>query len=64
VRLKARLARLELVFKTQIAAHFPEACLCFPADEQPEFKWQAEAEEAAKVLCPLHGRRFQTVVTT
>ena len=38
-------------------------CLCFPADEQPEFRWQAEAEEAAKVLCPLHGTRFRTVAT-
>ena len=36
---------------------------CFPLDEQPEFRWRAEAEEAARVLCPLHGRRFQTVVT-
>jgi hypothetical protein len=44
------------------AGHFPEACLCFPVDEQPEFRWRAEAEEAARVLCPLHGRRFQTVV--
>jgi hypothetical protein len=32
-------------------------------DEQPEFKWRAEAEEAVQVLCPLHGRRLQTVVT-
>ena len=46
-----------------MAGYFPEACLFFPAGEQPEFMWRAEAEEAAKVLCPLHGRRFQTVVT-
>jgi len=46
-----------------MAKHFPETCLCFPVDEQPEFRWRAEAEEAAGVLCPLHGRRFQTVVT-
>jgi len=32
-------------------------------DEQPEFRGQADAEEAAKVLGPLRGRRFQTVVT-
>jgi hypothetical protein len=57
------LARLESAFKTEIAKHFPETCLCFPADEQPELKWRAEAEEAAKVLCPLHGKRFQAVVT-
>ena len=46
-----------------MAEHFPETCLCFPADEQPEFKWRAEAEEAAGVICPLHGRRFNRVVT-
>jgi hypothetical protein len=34
-----------------------------PVDEQPEFRGQADAEEAAKVLCPLLGRCFQTVVT-
>jgi hypothetical protein len=62
VRLKARLARLELAFKTRNAEHFLEVCLCFPADEQPWFRWRVEADEAAKVLCPLHGRRFQTVV--
>ena len=32
-------------------------------DEQSEFRGQADAEEAAKVLGPLRGRRFQTVVT-
>jgi hypothetical protein len=63
VKVQARLARLELEFKTRQTTHFPEACLCFPADEQPEFKWKAEAAEAAGVLCPLHRRRFQTVVT-
>jgi hypothetical protein len=63
VKVQARLARLELAFKTRQTTHFPVACLCFPADEQPEFKWKAEAAEAATVLCPLHGRRFQMVVT-
>ena len=63
MRVRARLARLELAFKTRQATHFSEACLCFPADEQPEFMWGAEAAEAATVLCPLHGRRFQMVVT-
>ena len=38
-------------------------CICFPENEQPEFKWQAEAEMAAAVLCPLHGLRFRIVVT-
>ena len=42
---------------------FSPDCICFPANEQPEFKWRVEAEVAAKVLCPLHGLRFQVVVT-
>ena len=42
---------------------FPEDCTCFAENEQPEFKWRAEAEAAAKVLCPLHGVRFRTVVS-
>lgn len=61
MRLKARLARLELAFKTRNAEHFPEVCLCFPGDEQPWFRWRAEAEEAAKVLCLVHGQRFHSV---
>jgi len=61
VRLKARLARLELAFKTRNAEHFPEVCLCFPGDEQPWFRWRAEAQEAAKVLCLVHGQRFHSV---
>jgi hypothetical protein len=34
-----------------MAKHFSEECICFPADEQPEFRWRAEAEEAAMILC-------------
>jgi hypothetical protein len=63
LRINARLAQLESAIRAIRPARFSEMCLCFPADEQPEFRWQADAEEAAKVLCPLHGRRFQTVVT-
>ena len=48
--LKTRLARLESSSKTPLAAYFPEACICFPADEQPEFRWKAEAHAAGKVL--------------
>ena len=44
-KISARLARLELASRTQRVGHFAEACLCFPADEQPEFKWRAEAEK-------------------
>jgi hypothetical protein len=42
---------------------FSPDCLCFPGEEQPEFRWQVEAEIAASVLCPLHGSRFRIVVT-
>jgi hypothetical protein len=62
-RLNARVTRLELASRVRTVTLFSEECLCFPVDEQPEFRWQAEAETAAKVLCPLHGRRFQTIVT-
>jgi len=41
----------------------PLICICFPENEQPEFKWRAEAEIAAAVLCPLHGLRFHIVIT-
>ena len=62
MNLSRRVRRLESANKGQIITHFPEECLCFPVDEQPEFMWGAEVEEAAKVLCPLHGLRFETVV--
>jgi hypothetical protein len=42
---------------------FSPECLCFPDDEQPEFRWQVEAEIAARVLCRLHGLRFKVVLT-
>ena len=63
MRLGARIARLEQRRKMQATKRFSEACTCFPADEQPEFKWRTEAEMAAAVLCPLHGLRFRIVVT-
>ena len=59
----ARIARLEQRRKMQATKRFSEACTCFPADEQPGFKWRAEAEMAAAVLCPLHGLRFHIVIT-
>ena len=63
MRLGARIARLEQQRKMQATKRFPEACTCFPAEEQPGFKWRAEAEIAAAVLCPLHGLRFHIVIT-
>jgi len=42
-----------LASRARTVAHFSEECLCFPVDEQPEFRGQADAEEAAKVLCPM-----------
>src|SRR5438128_359725 len=63
MRLGARIARLEQRRKMQATKRFSEACTCFPANEQPGFKWRAEAEIAAAVLCPLHGLRFHIVIT-
>ena len=56
-----RVERAEQAAKTQL--RFSPDCLCFPDDEQPEFRWQVEAEIAASVLCPLHGLRFKVVLT-
>jgi hypothetical protein len=56
-----RVERAEQAAKTQL--RFSPDCLCFPDDEQPEFRWQVEAEIAASVLCPLHGSRFRIVVS-
>jgi hypothetical protein len=62
MNLDARVLRLEQSMGMQDRRRFPEDCTCFPEDEQPEFKWRAEAEAAAKVLCPLHGVRFRIIV--
>ena len=56
-----RVERAEQAAKTQL--RFSPECLCFPDDERPEFRWQVEAEIAARVLCPLHGLRFKVVLT-
>ena len=58
------LRRIELAEKTAKAQSvFAPHCICFPEGEQPEFRWRAEAEMAAEVLCPIHGIRFRIVVT-
>src|SRR5437867_2050556 len=58
------LRRIELAEKTaKTQSVFAPHCICFPEDEQPEFRWRAEAEMAAEVLCPIHGIRFRIVVT-
>ena len=54
-----RVERAEQAAKTHL--RFSPDCLCLPDDEQPEFRWQVEAEIAASVLCPLHGLRFKVV---
>jgi hypothetical protein len=56
-----RVERAEQAARTQL--RFSPDCLCFPDEEQPEFRWRVEAEIAASVLCPLHGSRFRIVVT-
>ena len=58
------LRRIELAEKTaKMQSVFATHCICFPEDEQPEFRWRAEAEMAAEVLCPIHRIRFRIVVT-
>ena len=59
--LLARIERAEQSVREPLASLV--GCTCFPSDEQPEFRWRTEAETAATVLCPIHGLRFQTVVT-
>jgi alkylation response protein AidB-like acyl-CoA dehydrogenase len=58
------LRRIEVAEQTvKVLSLFARHCTCFPEDEQPEFRWRAEAEMAAEVLCPIHGIRFRIVVT-
>jgi hypothetical protein len=44
--------------------HFPEDCVCFPPNEQPELPldYVSEREAIAAVSCPLHGKRFRQIV--
>jgi hypothetical protein len=40
---------------------FPQNCICFPADEPPDFQvfdTDEERRAAMALLCPLHGKRF------
>jgi hypothetical protein len=58
--LKQRIERLEEhtaeTTKAKTMASHPD-CICFPPDEAVSFDSDAEEAQAAKVLCPLHGRR-------
>ena len=57
MNLKNRLSKLEQV-KREIANE--AECLCFPSDQPPDLRLQAEREAASAVLCPVHGRRFSS----
>ena len=59
--LLTRIERAERITKT--SSELLPDCTCFPPHEQPEFRWRAEAEAAATVPCPIHGLRFQVVVS-
>jgi hypothetical protein len=63
MRFDTRLKRLELTLTTKEGTEFPENCICFPGNEQPEFGSSAESEQATGVPCPLHGKRFRAAVT-
>ncbi len=57
--LLARIERAEQAVKAR--SRCSPDCICFLENEQPEFRWRAEAEIAADVPCPLHVR-FRIVV--
>ena len=61
MRINARLERLEATITTREKTLLAANCICFPENEQPEFRWKAEVDLAVQVLCPLHGKRFQFV---
>src|SRR5712692_2247166 len=52
--LLARIERAEQAVKAR--SRCSPDCICFLENEQPEFRWRAEAEIAADVPCPLHVR--------
>ena len=58
--LLARIERAEQALKARSRCFLD--CICFLENEQPEFRWRAEAEIAADVPCPLHRVRFRIVV--
>lgn len=55
--LKKRIERLEREKQRSPIGKDP-ACICFPANHPPSFDSDEEEIQAAKVLCPIHGRRF------
>jgi hypothetical protein len=36
-----------------------EECICFPPGEEPFFLTNEDQKRAAKIECPLHGKRFE-----
>lgn len=52
-----RLDRIEQSLDVQFV--FSTDCVCFPENEEPFFCFPIEEEIAAKVKCPIHGRRFK-----
>ena len=55
--LAARIERAEQAAKLQRI--FSVECICFPENETPFFGFEVEEVIAAKLQCPLHGRRFK-----
>jgi hypothetical protein len=56
---ESRMAARIRLQRIGVAGERSSNCTCFPADEQPFFGFPIEQEIAARVLCPLHGPRFQ-----
>lgn len=59
--LKARIQQLESRnAQTALMKEYPEECICFPDNDPDELPAHGfEADAAARVPCPLHGKRFE-----
>lgn len=59
--LRNRLVKLE---RREREVAIEADCICFPPDEPPELRLQAERAAAKAVRCPLHGERFKNWAPT
>jgi hypothetical protein len=53
----ARIERAERVARAKTGQEYDADCICFPANEMPFFSFPLMEEIAARVECPVHGRR-------
>jgi hypothetical protein len=58
MRKRTLLARIERVEQlAKVKTKFSPGCVCFPDKEPPFFGFSIEEAIAAKVTCPIHGKR-------